>query len=78
MAGALTTDGPSSGVVEDIRRRDPLTASPGTPTLEAMRTMRENKLGCLPVVDDGQLVGIITQTDLIDVSARLLEEYLGG
>jgi CBS domain-containing protein len=46
------------------------------PTVEAMRVMRDNKVGCLPIVEDGKLVGIITQTDLIDVSARLLEEFL--
>jgi CBS domain-containing protein len=40
--------------------------------------MRENGYGCLPVVDDGKLVGIITQSDLIRVSSRLLEKFLKG
>ena len=43
---------------------------------EAMRAMREHGVGSLPVVDDGKLVGIVTERDLIDVSARLLERYL--
>ena len=62
--------------IRDIMKRDPVTVSPDTRTLHAMRMMREQKLGCLPVVDDSRLVGIITQTDLIEVAARLLEEYL--
>ncbi len=62
--------------VADIMRRDPVTVGPQTPTLEAMRTMRAQKVGSLPVVDDGKLVGIVTEQDLIDVSARLLERYL--
>jgi len=38
--------------------------------------MRDNKLGCLPVVDKGKLVGIITDHDLITVAGKLLEDYL--
>ena len=77
IARGLTNDGPSSVVVEDSMKRDPLTASPETPTLEAVRTVRENKLGYLPVVGDGQLVGIIPQTDRIDAPARLLGAQIG-
>ena len=38
--------------------------------------MRHNKVGCLPVVDDGQLVGIVTSYDFLDASARLFKEQL--
>ncbi len=63
-------------IVEDIMIRDPATISPDTPTLEAMNSMRENGYGCLPVIDGGKLVGVITQSDLIRVSSRLLEKFL--
>jgi acetoin utilization protein AcuB len=33
--------------------------------------MRENKIGCLPVLDDGKLTGIITGLDLLDALMRL-------
>lgn len=33
--------------------------------INATRIMREHRLGCLPVVDDGELVGIITEADLL-------------
>ncbi|MCA9605182.1 MAG: CBS domain-containing protein [Myxococcales bacterium] len=65
-------------IVEEIMIRDPETISPDTPTLVAMEKMRENGYGCLPVVDDGKLVGVITQSDLIRVSSRLLEKFLKG
>lgn len=77
----LIARGKSGGdpvIVEDIMIRDPETISPETPTLVAMEKMRENGYGCLPVVDDGKLVGIITQSDLIRVSSRLLEKFLKG
>jgi len=38
--------------------------------------MRCNKIGCLPVVDDGKLVGIVTSYDFLDASARLFKEQL--
>lgn len=64
--------------VRDIMRTDPVTVTPDTPTLEAMETMRKQRVGCLPVLEDGQLVGIVTERDFINVSSRLLEEYLKG
>jgi CBS domain-containing protein len=33
-------------------------------------------VGCLPVVEDGALVGIVTATDFLDASAKLFEERL--
>ena len=38
---------------------------------DAARTMRERKIGCLPVVEDGPLVGIITGLDLLDALIRM-------
>jgi CBS domain-containing protein/gamma-glutamyl:cysteine ligase YbdK (ATP-grasp superfamily) len=62
--------------VREIMRPNPVTATPETTTLEALETMRAQKLGCLPVVHDGKLVGIVTEADFIQVSARLLDEWL--
>ena len=38
--------------------------------------MREHRIGCLPVVDGDQLVGIVTSYDFLDASARLFKEHL--
>jgi CBS domain-containing protein/gamma-glutamylcysteine synthetase len=62
--------------VREIMRPDPVTVTPETTTLEALELMRSSKLGCLPVVQDGKLVGLVTESDFIDVSARLLDEWL--
>ena len=64
-------------MVRDIMRPDPLSISRDTTTVEAIRLMRENRLSCLPVVENGKLVGLVTEYDLIVVAGRLLENYLG-
>lgn len=51
---------------------DPLTIEPTAPIADAARLMRNHKIGGLPVVADGQLVGIITDTDLLDFLIELL------
>ncbi len=53
------------GLVEQIMIRDVITAPPETPVVEAVKLMREHKIGCLPVVRDGKLVGIVTASDLL-------------
>jgi CBS domain-containing protein len=35
--------------------------------------MQKHKVGCLPVVDRGQLVGIITDSDFVTIAINLLE-----
>ncbi|MGH9874795.1 MAG: glutamate-cysteine ligase family protein [Pyrinomonadaceae bacterium] len=62
--------------VRQIMTKDPLTVSSTTSTLEAMEVMRQNRVGCLPVIDDGRLVGIVTSYDFLDASARLFKEQL--
>jgi acetoin utilization protein AcuB len=52
--------------VKQIMTRRPYTISSMAPIEEAALIIREKKIGCLPVVDDGKLVGILTETDIID------------
>ena len=42
---------------------EPITISPDDPIAEAARLMLQHKIGGLPVVENGELVGIITETD---------------
>ncbi len=51
-----------------------ITVGPNTPLEEAARIMADNKIGGLPVVEDGRLTGIITETDVF----KLLIELLGA
>jgi len=53
---------------------NPLTIHPGASICEAARLMRDHKVGGLPVVADGQLVGIITETDLLNFLIETLEK----
>ena len=62
--------------VREIMRPNPVTVTPSSSTLDAIAKMREAKLGCLPVVEGDKLVGIVTESDFIDVSAKLLDEWL--
>jgi CBS domain-containing protein len=70
------TNNEDPAAVRDVMKLNPITAAPEMLTVEAIRLMRKNKLGCLPVVDKNKLVGIITDHDLINVAGKLLEEYL--
>ena len=57
-------------------KTDITTVTPETPTLAAIRLMRRLRVGALPVVDNGKLVGIVTEEDFMDIASRLLEEQL--
>ena len=48
-----------------VMTREPQTIAPGAPLTEAVDLMFQNRLGCLPVVEADQLVGIITVRDLL-------------
>jgi len=48
-----------------------LTADPLDPVEDAARIMREHKIGCLPVMDGSELVGILTGMDLLDALVSL-------
>jgi len=52
--------------------QNPLTIEPSATIVEAARMMRSHKIGGLPVVIDGQLTGIITETDLLDFLIEIL------
>jgi CBS domain-containing protein len=65
-----------SVAVEEIMNREPVTVGPDTPTVDAIRLMREHDLACLPVVRKNKLVGIVTEHDLIIVASHLLESSL--
>jgi acetoin utilization protein AcuB len=58
--------------VDGIMTRDVITVSEYTPLEEAARIMADNKIGGLPVVRDGKLVGIITESDLFKVFIEIL------
>jgi acetoin utilization protein AcuB len=58
--------------------KDLLTIGPDATLEEAAQTMADNKYGCLPVVEDNVVVGIITETDLLVQLGELLGGYIPG
>jgi acetoin utilization protein AcuB len=58
--------------VAELMTRDLITVTPDTPLEEAARIMADHKIGGLPVVQEGKLVGIITETDIFKVFLELL------
>jgi len=66
-------NGKSAMQVRDIMIQDPITIEPSSTILNAMQIMRKNKIGCLPVVKEGELIGIITEMEFLHISGRLIE-----
>ncbi len=62
--------------VREVMYANPITITPGYTTLGAIEMMRQHRIGCLPVVEDGRLVGIVTEHDFVEASAKLLQETL--
>ena len=56
--------------VKDVMATEVVTTSPDTSLIEAARLLTERKIGCLPVVDNGRLVGILTEGDFVALIAR--------
>ena len=57
-------------VVKDVMASEPITTGPETLLAEAARILGERKIGCLPVVESGRLVGIVTEADFVALVAR--------
>ena len=69
-------DGIEPVSVRSIMKPDPVTVTLSTPRLKAIGIMRRCKVGCLPVVENNHLVGIITAQDFLDATARIFEQHL--
>src|ERR1700759_5257498 len=62
----------SDTTVGRIMTREPTTISPDATLIAAMQIMQQGPIGCLPVVDHDELVGIMTRGDLVDALQRIL------
>ncbi|HEY3450645.1 MAG TPA: CBS domain-containing protein [Myxococcales bacterium] len=56
--------------VHDLMTKQAVAASPVTTIRQAANLMRARTIGCLPVMEDGRLVGIVTLTDLLELVGR--------
>lgn len=58
--------------VKEIMKKNPLTLTPDTPFEEALKIGQEKKIGSFPVVENGKLVGIATESDIVRFLTRAL------
>jgi CBS domain-containing protein len=56
--------------VKDVMTTDVVTTGPETSLIDAAGILTERKIGCLPVVENGRLVGILTEGDFVALVAR--------
>jgi acetoin utilization protein AcuB len=60
--------------VAKVMTRNLLSTTPGAPLAEAVHLLYNHKVGCLPVLEDGRLVGIITVVDMLQALHDLVDD----
>jgi len=61
----------ASHPVRDVMVPEVMVAHPEDPVEETAKALRDNKIGAMPVMDDGRLVGIVTGIDMLDALIRM-------
>lgn len=61
----------ASATVSEVMTSPVFTVNSTDPVGSAVKIMRDNKIGCLPVIEDGKIVGIITGVDLLDAMMNM-------
>lgn len=69
----INHDEQTGETVDDIMIKNPITVHPEASIMEAMELMDSQGIGCLPVVKNNRLVGIITEQNYMTIVARLLK-----
>src|ERR671916_1508217 len=64
--------------ISDVMTREVVSARPDDPIEVAANRMRERRIGCLPVVEGGELVGIITSSDVMEALVYLVGAHEPG
>jgi len=82
VAGVVT-DRDLRGVAPDtpvaaIMSRPVVVVSPRTAIDKAARLLFDRRIGCLPVIEEGKLVGILTQTDAVAALVNVIRLQVGG
>ncbi len=62
--------------VREVMVEDVVTVEPDTPSLEAVALMKKHQVACLPGVENGHLVGMISERDFMKIFRDLLEDFL--
>ena len=65
-------------LARDVMVTDITTTAPDTEIVEAVDLLARGRLGCLPVVENSRLVGILTETDCLCYLSDLLKARAAG
>jgi CBS domain-containing protein len=76
VAERTTELGKGPIAVREVMSKEIISVTPETSTLDAIALMRLHSVGCLPVLKDGRLVGIVTEHDFLIIAGKLLEKEL--
>jgi CBS domain-containing protein len=52
-------------LIKDVMKKRPTTVTPNTKITDAAHLMADKKIGCVPVVSNEALVGLVTTTDIL-------------
>jgi len=74
LSGAELAQNPRDISIGDFMTRDVTTVNPHANLRQAAIYLQRHAYGCLPVVEDDVLVGIVTDTDFVGVAINLLEQ----
>ncbi len=61
-----------------VMTKNPMTLGPDQDVSDAADIFASKRFGCLPVVEDGKLVGIVTTTDMLRLLAQMIKEQRAG
>lgn len=64
--------------ISRVMTKNPMTLRPDQPIFEAARILHNRRVGCMPVVENEELAGIITTTDLLRLLIHMMEEQGEG
>jgi acetoin utilization protein AcuB len=71
ITGSSAKGDPAKVTVEMVMTATPFTIGPSAGLAEAAEVMRRERVGALPVVENGQLVGVLTRSDLLRALVQL-------
>ncbi len=77
LSGALSTEQAHMNRWIEARwvmTKDVRTVYPDTPALDAAQTLRSHAYGCVPVVENGRLVGMLTDSDFVEYAIKTLSD----
>jgi acetoin utilization protein AcuB len=69
---------PAATMVGEIMTRQPVTTAPDTPIEDAAALLREHKIGALPVLRNGLLVGLVTESDIFRAFVSIFAPGVSG